>query len=450
MPKTISPAMLAHIRLPVTTLAECWKVVRIDNQVFTYTSHDRDLVVSGLTYASTSGFVRSAIANHSDGQVDNLEVTGFFTATGLRRHDIEAGRFDYASVYLFLVNWADLTMAQIDLRRGFFGECILSPTGMFQTELRGINQALIQEFNNTLSPLCRADLGDNLCKVPIKPKAWLHGHTYAPGAFVTPATLSSDAALVATFENDGGGGVSGGSEPAWNFTVGGTTADGGMTWTAITPLRQVATVAVLNDQNSFQPSTMFHPGTNLSNNGSVAFINNITSGCSLVVSDGINTASYTAPFDMTAGAFLGNFMTNFNAHSSPGPMQMTATVSGLNITFLNHSGKQAYIQKSRDGVPGIRIAQFQPAYLDNGTIEWVTGDSAGLAIELKTYDFNNNLVRLWLPTGYPIQVGDKFIYYAGCDKTRRTCKLKFDNILNMRAEPDTPGINKMMSYPQAQ
>ena len=447
MPKTISSELENHLQQAVTTLAELWKIVRTDGVTFYYTTHDQDIEVGGQTYLSTSGFSRTTITNHADGQVDSLEVTGFFTASGLQRADIEASRFDFASIYLSLVNWADLTMGSMALRRGYLGEATTSRSGQFSVELRGMTQVLIQEFNNVFQPICRNDLGDSHCQIPIKPAAWIAATAYGPGNYVTPATLSSDESLIALFINDGGTGVSGGTEPSWDFTIGATTVDGSVTWTAVTSLRQIATISSVVDGSTFVPSTFFHPGANLGNTATCTFINNIKSGAVLAACDGINTASYTAPFDMTAGQFAAGFLTNFTTHSAPGTMEMTCSLQGVTLVFTNHSGQQAFLFKSGDAVPGMRISQFQPAYLDGGTIQWVTGQNAGLAQELKTFDFNNNQVDLWLPASYPMSAGDKFIYYAGCDKTRTTCVQKFNNILNMRGEPDMPGINKALGYP---
>ena len=70
-------------------------------------------------------------------------------------------------------------------------------------------------------------------------------------------------------------------------------------------------------------------------------------------------------------------------------------------------------------------------------------------MELKTYDTNTSTVYLWLGMNFPIQVGDTFYYYPGCDKRRETCWLKFGNILNFRGEPDMPGLDAALAYPDA-
>ena len=50
---------------------------------------------------------------------------------------------------------------------------------------------------------------------------------------------------------------------------------------------------------------------------------------------------------------------------------------------------------------------------------------------------------------FDIQVGDKARVYLGCDKTFATCIARFDNALNFRGEPHIPGIDSLISYPDA-
>jgi uncharacterized phage protein (TIGR02218 family) len=58
-------------------------------------------------------------------------------------------------------------------------------------------------------------------------------------------------------------------------------------------------------------------------------------------------------------------------------------------------------------------------------------------------------VTTWLGLSFAPQIGDRFFYYPGCDKRRETCFNKFDNILNFRGEPDMPGVDHMLAYPEA-
>ena len=113
----------------------------------------------------------------------------------------------------------------------------------------------------------------------------------------------------------------------------------------------------------------------------------------------------------------------------------------------NHSGLKGSITKSGDILGAIIIENFGDQYLDAGTVTWITGNNPGVSMELKHYEPTNNQVSLYLGMLMPIQAGDRFWYYPGCDKRRDTCVRKFNNILNNRSEPDIPGVDKMLSYP---
>lgn len=173
--KAASPALSAHLAGEVTTLASCWRVTRKDGAEFFFTDHDRDLVVDGEAYIASTGYSRTAIANDASLSVDNLDIDGVFDAAAITEQDLRAGLFDHAEVRVFLVNWADLSMGALKMRRGWFGEVTLNEGAKFRTELRGMTQALQQRLGEIYSPECRADLGDHRCKVDLA--VWTRGGT---------------------------------------------------------------------------------------------------------------------------------------------------------------------------------------------------------------------------------------------------------------------------------
>ena len=61
---------------------------------------------------------------------------------------------------------------------------------------------------------------------------------------------------------------------------------------------------------------------------------------------------------------------------------------------------------------------------------------SGTANELMN---SHERISLFLSMPFVIQAGDQFSIYAGCDTRLDTCIEKFDNTLNMRAEPYLPG-----------
>jgi hypothetical protein len=307
--KQASSQLTAHLAGPVTTLATCWEITRRDGAVFRFTDHDADLTVSGALYTARFGHARSAIASDASMAVDNLDVDGIIDAESLREEELRAGLFDHAAVRIFLVNRAAPGMGILRLRRGWLGEVVLTDTGQFRTELRGLTQALQQEIGELYTPECRADLGDARCKVDL-------------GALTTMCSV--------------------------------TTVQARMVF--------LCTLTPIGDESS--------------------------------AGDGSDPDTPEPPAPLPA---------------APPP----------------------------DG------------WYDGGVLTWTSGPNAGLAIEVQRWEAGPGRITLYLPPGYPITAGDSFSLSPGCDKRFATCKAKFTNIVNFRGEPYVPGLDALMSYPDA-
>lgn len=164
--KAASAGMIAHLAEQTTTLAWCWKVTRTDAQVFGFTTHDRDLVFAGVTYAADTGFAASAAQARVGASVDNLDVGGMIDASVITEADLLAGVWDGAAVEVFIVNWADLTQGRVIVQTGHIGNISLRG-GAFTAEMRSLAQALQQTIGRTMTRRCDADLGDTRCGVTL-------------------------------------------------------------------------------------------------------------------------------------------------------------------------------------------------------------------------------------------------------------------------------------------
>ena len=165
--KTISAELQAHLAGEVTTLSTCWKLTRRDTTVLGFTSHDTDLVVSGVTYRAATGFTPSMIRSTGNMAVDNLDIEGMLDDAAITEADIHAGKYDYAEIEIFQVNYADLTQGALKLRRGWLGEVSYGQSH-FVAEVRGMTQKLARTLGELFSPACRASLGDARCKVDME------------------------------------------------------------------------------------------------------------------------------------------------------------------------------------------------------------------------------------------------------------------------------------------
>lgn len=73
-----------------------------------------------------------------------------------------------------------------------------------------------------------------------------------------------------------------------------------------------------------------------------------------------------------------------------------------------------------------------------GYVKWLTGDNAGTTSGVQSGDPDTKSIFLTSAPGQPVQPGDTGIIYPGCDKLNTTCRDKFNNLVNMRAEPTVP------------
>lgn len=200
--KTASGALDTHLQQEVTTVATCFLIKRKDNVRFFFTEHDLPLNIDaegtgGQTYIPSSSYNRSAISNNDTLSVDNLDITGVLNSTEIDQTELRRGLFDFAEIKIFLVNWADLSMGILKLRRGWIGEVTITPNGFFKSELRGLTQVFSREVIDVIQPECRVDLGSDLCKIPILPEAVLRNTSFAIGDFVRASSALEGVALPA-------------------------------------------------------------------------------------------------------------------------------------------------------------------------------------------------------------------------------------------------------------
>jgi uncharacterized phage protein (TIGR02218 family) len=93
---------------------------------------------------------------------------------------------------------------------------------------------------------------------------------------------------------------------------------------------------------------------------------------------------------------------------------------------------------------------------DTGVAKWFkygsmrigNGANAGKKLEIKTYDPATGAIELYIPPGYPLEVGSWVRLLPGCDKTWGTCHDTFHNdVAGFRGEANLPGDDKVYWYP---
>lgn len=159
--KAVDPAFASHLASGCTTLSYCFKVTRIDSEIFGFTDHDVSIVLDGVTYEPDSGFTRSELQIALGLAVNTADVSGALSSDKITEADIALGLWDNAEVIVTLVNWADTTQSLV-LSKGTLGEVSRGELA-FQAELRGLAAPLNQDAGRTYGRLCDAVLGDASC-----------------------------------------------------------------------------------------------------------------------------------------------------------------------------------------------------------------------------------------------------------------------------------------------
>ncbi len=454
--KSASAELISHLAQNSTTLATCWKVKRRDGTILGFTDHDEDIAFDlgdgdgSVTYKAATGYTRSAIANKIDLSADNLEVEGFLDSAAITEADLRAGKYDFAEVRIFLVNWADLGQGKIDLRRGAIGE-ITTRDELYVAELMGLSQRLSQVVGRTYTPECAVDLGSPECGIELKPNVWQATTAYSVGDLVSPTAFNARKFIVTT------AGTSGASEPAWDTTIGNSTGDATVVWKTQEAWTFEDTVFanVSSDNSGFYGTAINDFGGNAVANGwfdegLVTWTGGLNAGTSMEVKTyvndlGIGSGAYVADgvdpdvtFVADNGAGEPAIVRDAGSFVADGfQFSMIITVSGAD----NAANNGDYVIVAVTATTLTINKDHAGEIVDDGpgnTSMAITGTGAAVA-----------RFELFLPMPFTIQRGDTFEVYPGCDKKLATCKAKFDNVVNFQGFPHVPGHDAVLAIPDA-
>ncbi len=158
-------SLAEHMMTGTTTVCRCWAVRRRDGLILGFTDHDREVAFDGMTFRADTGMDARALQQSTGLAVDNSEALGALSDDAIRAADLQAGRFDGASVTMWLVNWRDTAQRSVRFQ-GSIGQ-VVQTDGAFQAELRGLTEGLNKPQGLVYQRTCSAVLGDNRCRVDL-------------------------------------------------------------------------------------------------------------------------------------------------------------------------------------------------------------------------------------------------------------------------------------------
>lgn len=385
--KTVSAALKAHLALPTQTMCTCWLARLANGDVYGFTDHDEEIVISGwsspdnilhATYAADSGFSTRAIQTSDALNVDNTEAQGIviagddlLTSPSITEDDLRAGFWNFARVYIFEVNYRDLTMGPLYKRVGWLGE-VTAGRLHFRAEIRGLMQLYTRTIISLTSPGCRVKtLGDAMCKLDL----------------------------------DG--------SPSYRFTG--------------------AVDSVNADNQTFQCATLTQPGPS----AGVA-ITNITNANPGVVTLADASLNLVAAQVVSLSDVQGMITINGNV--------IVRNPSGNTFELDFDTTNTTDFPPYTSGGTAIQLGAGS-GYFEYGVVEWLTGANEGISMEVKAYVPGQ--VTLVLPMPFAISGAsdsptDTFRITAGCDRSFTTCGTRFSNTDNFRGEPYVQGLDRMV------
>lgn len=205
--KTIEATLLAHLGQEVTTTCLLVKVECVGTYAGTilgFTDLDIDVSYNDgtgvLVYESDNGFTPKRTQQTSGMAVDNSEIDGVVTSTGITQEQIRSGIFNSAKMTIYRVNWNDLTSGRHEVvAYGRAGETKFNELG-FTVEFRSLSQLLKQPISQPYSLTCRAQFGDARCQ---KAFVWSNGTVSSLGT-ETDREFSDNSSFEANAFYDGG------------------------------------------------------------------------------------------------------------------------------------------------------------------------------------------------------------------------------------------------------
>lgn len=138
-----------------------------------------------------------------------------------------------------------------------------------------------------------------------------------------------------------------------------------------------------------------------------------------------------APYDVTSSGTIGDFTTD-------GDLLLQSQV--LNFDYGTVSAPLDEMSFMTTSI------SFTPKEMFGGAIYWLTGENSGLTTYCRIFDSTSGIVYLYENLYGPPEIGDKFIYSKGCDKTIDTCADRFNNAINFRGEPYLPGTENIVTF----
>lgn len=116
----------------------------------------------------------------------------------------------------------------------------------------------------------------------------------------------------------------------------------------------------------------------------------------------------------------------------------------VNLATLTVTGAVTTVTDRRSFADSARGESVN--HWNGGLLTWTSGANIGRKMEVKAFG-SSGAFTLFLPMPSIVAVGDNYSLRPGCDKKFSTCKDRYNNVKNFRGEPNVPGNDQVLAYP---
>lgn len=178
--KRIPELLKFHLEEPVTSYCFLIRIVCKNGRVFGFSSTDFDIRYDPgegeVLFKARESLSPNNLEMAADFSVDNTDLTG--SISEITERDVRAGLLDSAEVTIYRVNYRNLSAGHEIVAHGTAGEPTFGSNRSWTVEFRSLTQQLKQSITENYSLTCRAEFGDNRCKMPLQ---WYDGEVLSVG-----------------------------------------------------------------------------------------------------------------------------------------------------------------------------------------------------------------------------------------------------------------------------
>lgn len=250
--RTAPGPIVAALQTDAFALAQLVHLTLADGSVIGLTDWNRALSVDlfgdgAVTYRPGAMAGLTAFSAQINSPIDDSELRVIIDGSTFTADAVRRGAFDSCLVRVGYVLPSDLANPWFH-RIYDVGQAKIEGLTI-SLELLGPEKRLEAPVGRAITVNCPWSFGDPDCGLATRVNAWAATTAYGLGAEVMRATGTGIYWFRAT-----AAGTSGGSEPTWPGTLGGTASDGTVTWTAFRARRLTGTVTGSSGRRNIQAS----------------------------------------------------------------------------------------------------------------------------------------------------------------------------------------------------